>query len=160
MGTVGIFGSEVAGVGGGGPDAAIAAKACTGVVGGRENRGGGGPFGLDFAAAGEEVATALGGVPRHQSLTWLVSVGRPSAREISSESLVCMSWMGSEDDELSLLEGLDPRERAGLVEEEGARVVVLLFICTLFRPAELCRVRSMLSSRRCCSFFREKFSAA
>ena len=68
VGTVEIFGSQVAGVGGGGPDAAIAAKACTGVVGGRKclgaltGQGGGGPFGLDFAAAGEVLATALGGV--------------------------------------------------------------------------------------------------
>ena len=52
-GTVEIFGSEVADVGGGGPDAAIAAKACTGVVGGRKclgaltGKSGGGPFGLD-----------------------------------------------------------------------------------------------------------------
>ena len=89
---------------------------------------------LDFAAAGEVLATALEGVPKPLSLT-LVSVGCPLAREISSGSLV----MGSEDEELSLslLEGLEPRERAGLVEEEGARVVVLLFICPLFWPAEL-----------------------
>ena len=71
-------------------------------------------------------------MPKPLSLT-LVSVGCPLAREISSGSLV----MGSEEEELSLLEGLEPRERAGLVEEEGARVVVLLFICPLFWPAEL-----------------------
>ena len=38
---------------------------------------------LDFAAAGEVLATALEGVPKPLSLT-LVSVGCPLAREISS----------------------------------------------------------------------------
>lgn len=45
-----------------------------------------------------------------------------------------MSLQGSEDEELSLLEGLEPPERAGLVDDEGARVVALLF---RFAPAGL-----------------------
>ena len=36
-----------------------------------------------------------------------------------------MSLIRSEDEELSLLEGFEPRERAGLVDDEGARVVAL-----------------------------------
>ena len=35
-------------------------------------------------------------------------MGLPSALEISSESLVYISLIGSEDEELSLLEGFEP----------------------------------------------------
>ena len=44
--------------------------------------------------------------------------------------------MGSEEgEELALLDGLDPRERAGFAEDEGALVVAFLLL--LFTPVEL-----------------------
>ena len=39
---------------------------------------------------------------------------------------VYISLIGSEDEELSLLEGFEPRERAGLVNDEGALEVAPL----------------------------------
>ena len=49
--------------------------------------------------------------------------------------------IGSEDEELSLLEGFEPRERAGLVNDEGALEVAPLFLVAPVRSACLVDAR-------------------
>ena len=66
---------------------------------------------------------------------------------------VYISLIGSEDEELSLLEGFEPLERAGLVNDEGALEVAPLFLVAPVRSAGLVDARRpaegvVASSRR------------